>query len=37
MSLLGLGRDGVGELYALANGTATPSGTTGVVQRLTPP
>jgi hypothetical protein len=37
MSLLGLGHDGVGELYALANGTATPSGTTGVVQRLTPP
>ncbi len=37
LSLLGLGRDAAGEIYVLANGTATPSGTTGVVQRLTPP
>lgn len=37
LSLLGLGRDASGEIYVLANGTAAPSGTTGVVQRLAPP
>ncbi|MEW6251275.1 MAG: PQQ-dependent sugar dehydrogenase [Planctomycetota bacterium] len=33
-SLLGFGQDAAGELYVLANGTGTPFGTTGVVQRL---
>jgi glucose/arabinose dehydrogenase len=37
MSLLGLGRDAVGEIYVLANGTAAPFGTTGVVMRISPP
>jgi glucose/arabinose dehydrogenase/plastocyanin len=34
LSLLGFGEDGNGELYVLANGTGTPSGTTGVVLRI---
>jgi glucose/arabinose dehydrogenase len=36
MSLLGIGQDSAGEIYALANSTGTPGGTTGVVLRLSP-
>jgi hypothetical protein len=35
--LLGFGEDAAGELYALANETGTPFGTTGVVLRLAQP
>jgi len=37
LSLLGLGRDAGGEIYVLANGTAVPTGTSGVVLRISPP
>ena len=36
MSLLGMAEDASGEIYALANSTAAPAGTTGVIQRLSP-
>ncbi len=36
MSLLGFGHDMEGRIYVLANGTGTPSGTTGVVLRIDP-
>ena len=36
LSLLGMGQDAAGEVYVLANGTGTPFGTTGVVQRIAP-
>ncbi|MBP7747796.1 MAG: PQQ-dependent sugar dehydrogenase [Phycisphaerae bacterium] len=36
-SLLGFGQDASGEIYALANDTGTPFGTTGVVLRLASP
>ncbi len=36
LSLLGMGQDAAGEVYALANATGTPFGTTGVVLRIAP-
>jgi glucose/arabinose dehydrogenase len=36
MSLLGFGQDASGEIYALVNGTGTPSGSTGELLKLTP-
>jgi hypothetical protein len=35
LSVLGFGRDARGEIYLLANSTGVPSGTTGVVLKLT--
>jgi glucose/arabinose dehydrogenase len=36
LSVLGFGEDARGELYLMGNGTGVPSGTTGVVLKLTP-
>ncbi len=36
LSLLGMGRDGQGEVYVMANGTGVPFGDTGVVLRIAP-
>jgi len=37
LAVLGLGEDGDGELYVMANATAVPFGDTGVVLRIEPP
>ena len=36
LAVLGFGQDKTGEVYVLANGTGTPSGTTGVVLKIVP-